>query len=51
MSRSIDEADRSQGRLSPESTDEYVAEENLVRVIEAFVPARRLGSLDRRQRH
>jgi hypothetical protein len=33
MSRFIDEADRSQGTLLPETIDEYVAEENPVRVI------------------
>jgi len=45
MSRFIDEADRSQGVLLPETIDEYVAEENPVRVIEAFVAALDLGSL------
>ena len=33
MSRFIDEADRSQGTLLPETIDEYVCEENPVRVI------------------
>ena len=37
MSRFIDEADRSQGTLLPERIDEYVADENPVRVIDAFV--------------
>ena len=41
MSRFIDEADRSQGILLPEHLDEYVSEENAVRVIDAFV-----GELD-----
>jgi len=45
MARFIDEADRSQGVLLPETIDEYVAEENPVRVIEAFVAALDLGSL------
>ncbi len=45
MSRFIDEADRSQGTLLPETIDEYVAEENPVRVIEAFVAALDLASL------
>ena len=45
MSRFIDEADRSQGTLLPETIDEYVSEENPVRVIEAFVEALDLGSL------
>jgi transposase len=37
MSRFIDEADRSQGTLLPAQLDEYVSEENPVRVIDAFV--------------
>jgi transposase len=41
MSRFIDEADRSQGTLLPERIDEYVLEENSVRVIDAFI-----GELD-----
>jgi transposase len=41
MSRFIDEADRSQGTLLPERVDEYVSDENPVRVIEAFI-----GELD-----
>ena len=45
MTRFIDEADRSQGVLLPETIDEYVAEENPVRVIEAFVAALELSSL------
>ncbi len=45
MSRFIAEADRSQGTLLPESIDEYVAEENPVRVIEAFVEALDLAEL------
>ena len=45
MSRFIAEADRSQGTLLPESIDEYVSEENPVRVIDAFVEALDLSSL------
>ena len=45
MSRFIDEADRSQGTLLPETIDEYVCEENPVRVIDAFVGALDLASL------
>jgi transposase len=41
MSGFIDEADRNQGILLPERVEEYVCEENPVRVIEAFV-----GELD-----
>jgi transposase len=45
VSRFIDEADRSQGTLLPETIEEYVCEENPVRVIEAFVGALDLASL------
>jgi len=45
MSRFIAEADRSQGTLLPESIDEYVSEDNPVRVIEAFVDALDLADL------
>jgi transposase len=45
MSRFIAEADRSQGTLLPESIDEYVSEENPVRVIDAFVEALDLADL------
>jgi transposase len=45
MSRFIDEANRSQGTLFPETIDDYVAEENPVRVIEAFVAALDLATL------
>jgi hypothetical protein len=41
MSGVIDEADRSQGTLLPERVEEYVSEENPVRVIDAFI-----GELD-----
>jgi transposase len=45
VSRFIDEADRSQCTLLPETIDEYVSEENPVRVIDAFVGALDLASL------
>jgi hypothetical protein len=41
MSAFIDEADRNQGTLPPERIEEYVSDENPVRVIDAFV-----GELD-----
>jgi transposase len=41
MSGFIDEADRNQGTLLPEHVDEYVSDENPVRVIDAFI-----GELD-----
>src|SRR6202158_1209779 len=41
MSGFIDEADRNQGTLLPERVEEYVSEENPVRVIDAFI-----GELD-----
>ncbi len=37
MSGFIDEADRKQGTLLPEHVEEYVSDENPVRVIDAFV--------------
>ena len=37
MSRFIDEGDRCQGTLLPERIEEYVSDENPVRVIDAFV--------------
>jgi hypothetical protein len=45
VSRFIDEGDRSQGRLLPERIDEYVSEENPVRVIDAFVAQLELARL------
>ncbi len=45
MSRFIDEADRCQGRLLPERIEEYVSEENPVRVIDAFVAELDLATL------
>ncbi len=46
MSRFIEEGNRSQGTLLPEWIDEYVADENPVRVIEAFVEALDLAELE-----
>lgn len=45
MNRFIDEADRSQGILLPETIDEYVSDENPIRVIDAFVSSLDLASL------
>ena len=45
MSGFIQGADRNQGYLLPERIDEYVSEENPVRVIEAFVEALDLAGL------
>jgi transposase len=45
VNRFIDEANRSQGTLLPETIDEYVSEENPVRVIDAFVGELDLASL------
>jgi transposase len=45
VSRFIDEADRYQGALLPETIDEYVSEENPVRAVDAFVGALDMTSL------
>jgi len=45
MTGFIQGADRNQGYLLPERIDEYVSEENPVRVIEAFVEELDLGKL------
>jgi transposase len=45
MSRFIDEADRNQGTLLPERVEEYVSEENPVRVIDAFISELDLSKL------
>jgi transposase len=45
MSGFIDEADRNQGTLLPERVEEYVSEENPVRVIDAFIGELDLASL------
>ncbi len=41
----VEGEDRRQGVLLPELLDDYVSEENPVRVIEAFVEALELGAL------
>jgi transposase len=45
MKRFVEGEDRRQGVLLPEFLDDYVSEENPVRVIEAFVEALDLGAL------
>ena len=45
MKRFIEENDRTQGYLLPESMEEYVTCDNPVRVIDAFVEERDLGQL------
>ena len=45
MKRFIEENDRTQGYLLPESIEEYVASDNPVRVIDAFVEELDLGQL------
>src|SRR3984885_3240289 len=45
MGRFVEGEDRRQGVLLPEFLDDYVSEENPVRVIEAFVEALDLGTL------
>jgi transposase len=45
MKRFVEGVDRRQGVLLPEFLDDYVSEENLVRVIDAFVVALDLGAL------
>jgi transposase len=45
VNRFINEADRIQGTLLPETIDEYVSEENPVRVIDEFVGALDLAGL------
>jgi transposase len=45
MSRFVDEADRSQAMLLPETIDEYVSDENPIRIIDAFVRALDLARL------
>jgi transposase len=46
MKRFVEGADRSQSVLFPEHLDDYVAEDNIVRIVEAFIEAldlKRLG--------
>src|SRR5476649_2566592 len=45
MKRFVEGEDRRQGVLLPEFLDDYVSEENPVRVIDAFVEALDLGAL------
>ena len=45
MGRFVEGEDRSQSPLLPESLDDYVGEDNPVRVIEAFIDALDLGEL------
>ncbi len=45
MKRCIDGEDRKQITLLPECLDDFVAEDNAVRIIEAFVEELDLGSL------
>ena len=45
MKRFIESDDRTQRTLFPASLDEYVDENNLVRVVDAFVDALDLGEL------
>lgn len=45
MKRFVEGIDRSQGRLLPERLDDYVHDDNPVRVVDAFVEALDLGDL------
>lgn len=45
MKRFVEGVDREQGTLFPERLEDYVAEDNPVRVVEAFVEALDLGAL------
>ena len=45
MKRFIEGADRDQSTLFPERLDDFIAENNPVRVVEAFVEALDLGAL------
>ena len=45
MKRFVEGEDRRQGVLLPEFLDDYVSEENLVRVIDVFVEELNLGTL------
>ncbi|CCB65027.1 conserved protein of unknown function [Hyphomicrobium sp. MC1] len=45
MGRFIEGADRTQATLLPEAIDDYVSEENPVRVVDAFVDALDLAAL------
>lgn len=45
MKRFIEGADRTQATLLPETVDDYVGEDNPVRVVDAFVDALDLAAL------
>ena len=45
MTRFVEGLDRGQSTLFPETLEDFVAEDNAVRVIEAFVEALNLGEL------
>ena len=45
MKRFVEGADRSQSVLFPEHLDDYVAEDNIVRIVEAFIEALDLKGL------
>jgi transposase len=45
MKRFVDGEDRSQSTLFPERLDDYICEDNPVRVVEAFVEELDLGTL------
>ena len=45
MSRFVEGADRKQGTLFPECLDDWIAEDNPVRVIDAFIDRLDLGEL------
>ena len=45
MGRFVQEEDRSQGTLLPERLDDYISEENPVRVVDTFVEALDLAAL------
>ena len=45
MKRFIEGADRDQSTLFPERLDDFIAENNAVRVVEAFIEALDLGEL------
>jgi len=45
MTRFVEGLDRGQSTLFPETLEDFVAEDNAVRVIEAFVEALDLGEL------
>lgn len=47
MTRFVDGVDRSQGLLLPDRLEDYVHEENPVRVVDAFVEALDLSALNR----